>query len=636
MASPSGTGGGTGTPSSTSSSANGAKSKMALKQGREQEQNQSDRPEPPPSSASSSTASTPSRSKETSGVKSSWCPPRFSSVSDNEVEGNIYMHNPKALPIRMINWYQVFQTHYLSHIYIAVIAFLIYFAPNELFFVSELGYKAVETFGWSRVVLVVLLPLILYRSSSWGPHWRSSVYLIDFECAAPPEDWRMTVEQTKKMLENQRSFTDESKEFQHRILNTSGIGDGTAWPPCILNSLGGKSVATSRSDSKTSASSGGSLYEYASTMQDARDETETIVFDMVERLLARTKTKAKNIDFLVVNCSLFCPTPSICAMIANKFKMKEDINSFNLGGMGCSAGVISIDLAKQLIQNKPGATALVVSTENLSQNLYTGNDRSMMMQNTLFRCGGAAVLLSSNSYNYNTKRFAKYKLLHSGRTFMTDDESFKCVYQEEDNLPSKVASCIASTTRTEGEGTKAEISKAQSATNNNIKPAAAAPSGDLKGVRLQRNIVTVAGRALTKQFTQLGPNILPVSEQAKTIGTMVADYLCKNFLHILSPKHFPPRVKIYTPNFKKCIDHFCIHAGGRAVIEGVQKNLKLTDRDVEPSFMTLKKWGNTSSSSIWYELQFIEDSKRIKHGHQVLQIAFGSGFKCNSAVWLRL
>merc|ERR1712224_947092 len=114
-------------------------------------------------------------------------------------------------------------------------------------------------------------------------------------------------------------------------------------------------------------------------------------------------------------------------------------------------------------------------------------------------------------------------------------------------------------------------------------------------------------------------------------------YLKKTYLNTIYPDYFgKDSGQVYRPDFKRCIDHFCIHAGGRAVIEGVQRNLYLSNFDVEPSFETLKRWGNTSSSSIWYELSFIEEKKRIKRGHRVLQIAFGSGFKCNSAVWLRL
>merc|ERR1711933_226801 len=96
----------------------------------------------------------------------------------------------------------------------------------------------------------------------------------------------------------------------------------------------------------------------------------------------------------------------------------------------------------------------------------------------------------------------------------------------------------------------------------------------------------------------------------------------------------PP--KTYVPNFTKAVDHFCIHAGGRAVLDGVQKNLGLNDDHMQASRETLFDWGNTSSSSIWYEAEWIERFGNLKKGHRILQVTFGSGFKCNSAVWRAL
>ena len=37
-----------------------------------------------------------------------------------------------------------------------------------------------------------------------------------------------------------------------------------------------------------------------------------------------------------------------------------------------------------------------------------------------------------------------------------------------------------------------------------------------------------------------------------------------------------------------------------------------------------------------YELEYMEREGRMRRGHKVWQIAFGSGFKCNSAVWRAL
>ena len=61
-------------------------------------------------------------------------------------------------------------------------------------------------------------------------------------------------------------------------------------------------------------------------------------------------------------------------------------------------------------------------------------------------------------------------------------------------------------------------------------------------------------------------------------------------------------MRAYIPDFKQAFEHFCIHTGGRGVIEEVEKQLKLTAEQTFPSKASLYRYGNTSSSSIYYEL----------------------------------
>ncbi|CAN1126954.1 3-ketoacyl-CoA synthase 4 [Linum perenne] len=420
--------------------------------------------------------------------------------------------------------------------------------PNDLHHLwIHLQYNLVAVITCSAFLVFGLTVYIVTRPVP--------VYLLDYACYRPPQTLMAPFTRFMKHSRLTGDFDESSLEFQRKILERSGLGEETYVPEAMH------------------------FVPPRTTMAAAREEAEQVMFGALDNLFANSNVNPKNIGILIVNCSLFNPTPSLSAMIVNKYKLRGNIRSFNLGGMGCSAGVIAIDLAKDLLQIHRNTYAVVVSTENITQNWYFGNKKSMLIPNCLFRVGGSAVLLSNKS---GDRRRAKYKLVHVVRTHRgADDRAFRCVYQEQD-------------------------------------------SNGKTGVSLSKDLMAIAGEALKANITTLGPLVLPISEQLLFFSTLVVKKLFNN------------KVKPYIPDFKLAFEHFCIHAGGRAVIDELEKNLQLSPVHVEASRMTLHRFGNTSSSSIWYELSYIEAKGRIRKGNRVWQIAFGSGFKCNSAVWQAL
>lgn len=101
------------------------------------------------------------------------------------------------------------------------------------------------------------------------------------------------------------------------------------------------------------------------------------------------------IDICIVTCSCFAPTPSLAAMLVHKFRMKDSVLTYNLSGQGCASSLVSVDMAGHLLKALPNKLALVVNHENITQNWYAGENKSMLICNCLFRVGGAAALLSN-------------------------------------------------------------------------------------------------------------------------------------------------------------------------------------------------------------------------------------------------
>jgi len=444
----------------------------------------------------------------------------------------------------------------LTAMLLTFLLYQLYLARFELAaLVVQLHFRSVEVILISIMLVAVQ---VAYNMSK-----TRAVYLMDFTTYKPPAKYLCTHETFLDLSERAGVFDEEHMEFQRKLLDRSGLGNKTSFPE-----------AMHRADEIKKAGGNGNV---VLNMYNARMEAEEVMFGCLDKLFERNRMDPKDVDILIVNCSLFNPTPSLSAMIVNKYKMKPSVLTYNLSGMGCSAGLISVDLAKDLLQAHRGMRCVIVSTENITQNWYLGKEKSMLITNTLFRMGGAAVLLSNRGID---KNWARYELVTTVRTHSgADDLAYDSIFQMEDK-------------------------------------------NGIKGVKLSKNIMDVAGVALKANITKLAPIVFPI-----TVHIKFGIYLLKK--KVLKMKNLPP----FVPDFHKAFNHFCIHTGGRAVLDVFEKALALKPDEMAPSRFVLERFGNVSSASIWYELEYSERSGRVKAGHRVWQIAFGSGFKCNSAVW---
>ncbi|KAF9610344.1 hypothetical protein IFM89_022014 [Coptis chinensis] len=245
--------------------------------------------------------------------------------------------------------------HYLINhaIYLATIPVLVLVLVLVLVFSAEVGSISREGL-WNKIwedtarydlaTLFAFFGVLVFTLSVYFMSRPRPIYLIDFVCYRPDDELKVSKEDFIELARKSGKFDEASLEFQNRILEASDIGDETYIPQAIWSP------------------------ENCSTMKEGRAEASTIIFGTLDELFEKCRIRPKDVGVLVVNCSLFNPTPSLSAMIVNHYKMRGNILSFNLGGMGCSVGIIAIDLARDMLQANPNNYAVVVSTEMVTFN----------------------------------------------------------------------------------------------------------------------------------------------------------------------------------------------------------------------------------------------------------------------------
>jgi len=110
-------------------------------------------------------------------------------------------------------------------------------------------------------------------------------------------------------------------------------------------------------------------------------------------------------------------------MIINMFKMREDIEAYHLGGMGCAMGVVGLSMVRDMLKAHPGKICLFASSETVTAAFYPGERREALATNALFRMGGSASILTNNP---KWKNRSKYVLQHCLRVHTgQEDRAFK-------------------------------------------------------------------------------------------------------------------------------------------------------------------------------------------------------------------
>ncbi|XP_021295596.1 3-ketoacyl-CoA synthase 19-like [Herrania umbratica] len=409
------------------------------------------------------------------------------------------------------------------------------------------------------ICLLFLCSLISYICNMVFQKRNQCCYMLGYECYKASDDRKLDTEACVRVVMRNKNLGLEQYRFLLKTIVSSGLGEETYGPRNVLDGR-----------------------EESPTEKDAHTEMDEIMFDTLDNLFAKTGVSPSEIDILVVDVSLFSPSPSLTSRIVNRYKMRDDIKSFNLSGMGCSASMVAIDLVQRLFKTYKNQFAVVVSAESIGSHWYCGKEKSMMLSNCLFRSGGSSILLTNKRA---LKDRAIVRLKCAVRTNIgSDDEAYGCCMQLEDEQ-------------------------------------------GYQGFLLTKSLTKAAAKAFTMNLKILVPKILPVTELLR----YTISYIGSKNIKGQTPD--AARALSFNFNLKSGIEHFCLHPGGRAVIDGLGKSLGLSEYDLEPTRMALYRFGNTSAGGLWYVLSYMEAKKRLKKGDRILMISLGAGFMCNNCVW---
>ncbi|WIA33064.1 hypothetical protein OEZ86_006220 [Tetradesmus obliquus] len=381
-----------------------------------------------------------------------------------------------------------------------------------------------------------------------------------------PEELKVDFVASQEAARSWKVATPEKVDFVSKIFLASGISTTrTAIPACLQ--------PTQTQEPKTD-------------LHSAQAEAKMVYGQVISEVLRKTGLAATDIDILITNTSIYCPTPSIASMVINMFSMREDVQAYHLGGMGCAFGVVGLNMVRDMLKAHPGKTCLFVSSEIITGAFYPGHRKEALVTNALFRMGGTASILTNNPA---WRSRSKYQLQHCLRVHTgASDRAYNALNWEPDE-----------------EG--------------------------INGMVITKTLPSEAANVLEKGVRRMTPRIMTWGQYAEA----AVNYIQQAAAQVSNGKLCAAPAP-YQPDYTRCADHFLLHAGGYAILRGIQKGLRLPAQAMMPSFASLRDFGNTSSASTWYTWSYIESTDGVRKGQTVLQIGVGGGMKSGVAYWRAL
>ncbi|KAK8550983.1 hypothetical protein V6N13_119480 [Hibiscus sabdariffa] len=180
-----------------------------------------------------------------------------------------------------------------------------------------------KLFSLLLIVPILYLFFILWK---WVNDLRDQqCYILDYQCHKPSDDRMVRTEFCGEVIKRNKNLGLNEYKFLLKAIVSSGIGEQTYAPRVMFDGR-----------------------EECPKLEDGISEMEEFFYDSIGKVLSRAGISPHEIDVLVVNVSMFAAVPSLSSRIINHYKMRSDIKSFDLAGMGCSASLISLDIIRNV------------------------------------------------------------------------------------------------------------------------------------------------------------------------------------------------------------------------------------------------------------------------------------------------